>query len=75
MENKDQPAYPIDSDDLKQVETGLTKREYFAGLAMQGLLANDWSNYRNGDEDCSMLTRCAINYADALLTQLNQPQP
>ena len=35
MENKDKAAFPLGD------RKGLTKREYFAGLAMQGLLANN----------------------------------
>ena len=43
MENGKQPAYPVteisEEYDVDITETlGLTKREYFAGLAMQGLL-------------------------------------
>jgi hypothetical protein len=43
MNNAEQPIYPIDGSHQgihpKQI-IGLTKREYFAGLAMQGHLAN-----------------------------------
>lgn len=44
-ENGDLPinATPFQDSDLGELycdQTGLTKREYFAGLAMQGLLAN-----------------------------------
>ena len=43
MENQDKPAYPTihqNSDGTLDysLNQGLTKREYFAGLAMQGLL-------------------------------------
>jgi len=53
---------------------GLTKREYFAGLAMQGLLANP--NIRrpsglNEDENTQFSIVC-IKYADELLKQLEQ---
>jgi hypothetical protein len=37
MENKNKPAYPVNGAH-ENIEHGLTKREYFAGLAMQGLL-------------------------------------
>jgi hypothetical protein len=43
MKNADMSAMPIEVDGFGQhaphVEFGLTKREYFAGLAMQGWLA------------------------------------
>lgn len=53
-------------------ESGLTKREYFAAMALQGLLANDWAEYRSKDEGCGMISAAAVNYADALIEQLNK---
>ena len=45
---------------------GLTKREYFAGLAMQGMLAN-----KDASDFTSFTTaEVAIRYADELLNQL-----
>lgn len=49
-------------------EPGLTKREHFAAMAMQGLLANpdrdvmDYGNYSND----------AVMHADALIDALNK---
>jgi len=47
---------------------GLTKREYFAALAMQGMLANEnsWhvSEYT--------IAQAAIGQADALINELNK---
>jgi hypothetical protein len=43
MKNSDQPAFPIVIEGTEEdinVDDGLTKREYFAALAMQGVLAN-----------------------------------
>jgi len=37
MENKDKPAYPVETHN--EIHGGLTKREYMAAMAMQGLLA------------------------------------
>ena len=42
MENKDRPVMPILEIAFTEDTKGLTKREYFAGLAMQGILANHW---------------------------------
>lgn len=45
---------------------GLTKREYFAAMAMQGM-----STYENGhtvEIDCKL----AVKYADALINALNE---
>jgi len=48
--------------------TGLTKREWFAGMAMQGFAAdpksNDWSVGSNMD--------AAVIWADALIAALNK---
>ena len=93
MDNKDMPAMPtglIDEDVLNedgeycgQVEakyTGLTKREHFAGLAMQGLLANSGaaiqSNSQSGFDWCNRDSRrmagIAVHCADSLLAQLDK---
>jgi hypothetical protein len=45
---------------------GLTKREYFAGLALQGLLAG------NRDSFSHTFIELSIGYADALLEGLSQ---
>ena len=45
---------------------GLTKREYFAAMAMQGLLANP---------NISCVTSDAVLYADKLISALNEIQP
>lgn len=44
---------------------GLTKREYFAAMAMQGMLANTTTQYLT-------LPSYAVQMADALIEQLNQ---
>lgn len=51
-------------------EGGLTKREYFAAMALQGLLASQQPGYTfsTADEACN----AAIEHADALINQLNQ---
>jgi len=48
---------------------GLTKREYFAAMAMQGLLA------RASTGLSSQYADLAVDCADALIQQLNKPQP
>jgi hypothetical protein len=52
--------------------TGLTKREYFAGLALQGLCANPNPNLTkegmNGAAD--WYANCAIQFADQLLKSM-----
>lgn len=46
---------------------GLTKREHFAGLALQGLV--DTGAY---DEQVKRKCRIAVEYADALLKELDK---
>lgn len=48
---------------------GLTKREYFAGLAMQGLLAAD--SYSDNDNWLGLIAETSVNLSDALLAALN----
>ena len=65
MTSPDDTAFP-DHDYSSQ--TGLTKREYFSALAMQGLLAEGGMDY-----DC--IPSRAVKFADALITKLNKPKP
>jgi hypothetical protein len=51
-----------------QLIQGLTKREYFAAMAMQGYITNAGYSI---DEDA----RLAVQAADALIKALNEPQP
>jgi hypothetical protein len=46
---------------------GLTKREYFAAMAMQGLVASD-TTHELGYEDAA---KWAVKHADALIAALN----
>lgn len=48
---------------------GLTKREYFAAMAMQGLVSKD-SGDTYGYEHA--YTELAVGYADALIEELNK---
>jgi hypothetical protein len=72
MKNADMPAMPIgeqiDTCHLNSACNGLSKREYFAGLAMQGFLAS------NGNRSMRNSTpSMAVEYADDLLTELDKP--
>lgn len=56
---------------------GLTKREYFAAFAMQGMLANSFSN--GASQPLSEASRheialLAVEQADALIVYLNNNQ-
>nr|WP_290226343.1 hypothetical protein [Trichocoleus desertorum] len=49
------------------IATGLTKREYFAAIALQGLMAS--TTFADGPHNAEL----AVNAADALIAELNKP--
>ena len=56
-------------------QPGLTKREYFAAMAMQGLLANaeQWKYMGTQSLDFKNEIRgLAVEFADALIAELNK---
>jgi hypothetical protein len=53
-------------------QTGLTKREYFAGLAMQGLLSAIESTKFEYEFQHETLAMDAVASADALLAELER---
>lgn len=63
MENGKQGAFACVGEQ-RYLQEGLTKREYFAGLAMQGILANGSAN---GNE---WICVRSLNLADELIKQL-----
>ena len=80
MNNADMPAMPIPSvefymgmegneaRELHKVMGGLTKREHFAVMAMQGLLTVNLSD----DWHAGCAAERAVEYADALLIELEK---
>jgi len=50
----------------------LTKREYYAGLAMQGLIASTLNNCDLTPEAYEAIPQLAVENADALIAALNQ---
>lgn len=74
MENGQKPAHPINKDHIDGRDyKGLTKREYFAGLAMQGILScpNRWLT-DDKEIECNpeQVAGISLEYADALLKAL-----
>jgi hypothetical protein len=64
---RDQAAFPmVENKDTISYNKGLTKREYFAAMAMQGLLANGnyITNYKFLGEE-------SVMFANALIEALN----
>lgn len=75
MKNADMPASPVQGFTADQyfLHAGLTKRELFAAMAMQGFIASDHANgseKRLNEDNAAM----AIEAADALLAEL-EPKP
>jgi hypothetical protein len=76
MENGKQPAFAVSREmcEISEIENypyGLTKREYFAAAAMQGILSTqEIFNLKYSFEQ--VLPRLAVMYADELLKQLER---
>ena len=79
MKNADMPAtaqYYKSADEQLTIEaTGLTKREHFAGLAMQAYISGKlaWTDGLDGGHSTPSeveVAQEAVAYADALLKQL-----
>ena len=73
MKNGEKQVYPLQNQNGTILQLGLTKREYFAGLAMQGLLANPNTGKVVDGQRCIDLisvSRSSIFIADELLKQL-----
>ena len=66
--NKTKPNEPINIVEYNNnyISTGLTKREYFAAMAMQGLLSHYGTSYSVQN------TMEAVYMADALIDELNK---
>lgn len=67
-----QAAFPqtVEVENTVYHTRGITKREYFAAMAMQGIVANvctDINHQENAKE--------AVIHADALIKALNESQP
>ena len=68
MENEKQTIF-LDTEEQSGIimyPYGLTKREHFASIAMQGLISNSQPN-----KNQKHLAGLAVSYADALLEQLD----
>ena len=81
MNNSDMPAMPLSNEMSSDLDSaigspakyglptamGLSKRECFAAMAMQGMLA---SNDVDADHDVKWIARASVNISDALLKEL-----
>ena len=73
MNNSNEPINPTYKPNKDIDFIGLSKREYFAGLAMQGLLNNYAQNLQYGNHvDYPMVSEIAVRCADDLLNELEK---
>jgi hypothetical protein len=70
MENGKKSAFACVDEDYLQ--SGLTKREYFAGIAMQGILSSNTERLALGRIDIKGYAEMSIMAADALLAELDK---
>ncbi|MCE8034581.1 hypothetical protein EKK97_13850 [Billgrantia tianxiuensis] len=75
MSNADMPAMPVTQDQDTTRTIGLTKREHFAAMAMQGYLSGQLAWCGNGEfltVSDKEAAKEAVAYADALLAELER---
>tara|TARA_R110000772_G_scaffold227268_1_gene337988 strand:- start:41 stop:283 length:243 start_codon:yes stop_codon:yes gene_type:complete len=78
MNNSDMPAMPNTNPETYPTPCainygyGLTKREHFAGLAMQGLLANQLIVDGIAQNDMQWIVEKVVSLTDALLAELDK---
>lgn len=70
IENSTQPIIPIFDRNTDILYFGLTKREYFAAMAMQGIVSNP-NSVNFYPTQLSIMAEQSINIADELLKQLD----
>ena len=79
MNNGDMPAMPMNSVSAERAEGGffdpfaygLSKREHFAAMAMQGFLSNRLEvPSTEGKKLVDFIAKCSVDYANALLKAL-----
>ncbi len=66
--NPNDSAWPLPNDSRSLNKKGLTKREYIATAAMQGLLAGLAHGYNEIE-----IAEDAVSMADRLIAKLNKP--
>lgn len=70
------PNMPVYDGIHRLSEHGLTKREYFAAMALQGLLSNSYNDGATqplSTASHDQIAQMAVSSADALIAELNKP--
>ena len=76
MTNKESYAFPVVvNENIDYFHGGLSKREYFAAMAMQGMVANGSSIDIDKDYPYQTRAKTCILIADALIKALNEIKP
>lgn len=72
MDNSAMPAAPFTQKPEYQYQSyGLTKREHFAGLALQGMSSHP-EFYGTNPEFAEIIAKDCVKFADALLAELSK---
>ena len=61
------PPYELSDGYISMKDSGLSKREYFAAMAMQGIITTNGTD-QGIEDDCIL----SLKYADALINELNK---
>ena len=72
-ENRNDAAFPVMHGNF--YTAGLTKREWFAGMALQGILAGTPLAELDSKGMWGAIARDSITAADAILSQLENKEP
>lgn len=67
-------AFPLDTQGMSKTQSGLTKLEYFSGLALQATL-NSWTDNGRFPELADICAVHAVAAAKALIAELSKDQP
>ena len=66
-----EPISPIVGNSIET--RGLTIRQYYAGLAMQGFIAStNWADFTGTDSQLEALVELSVKSSDKLIEQLNK---
>lgn len=73
---KTEPNHPANviTEETTIGQMGLTKREQFAAMAMQGMLSGMVDAHGHGSIDNEVVAKYSVNLADALIKALNNEQ-